>query len=145
MQKLLKQLPVVLFFFACLISCKKDKNNGPGNIPNQTVDIYIYPNDPQWATTIGVPGGWVYITGGVRGIILYRKNTTDFAAYERTCTYDANTGVALKVQSDNVTIRDSVCNSKFLILDGGVTQGPAAQSLKTYGTTFDGTVLHIYN
>ena len=63
---------------------------------------------------------------------------------DRTCTYDPSTKWLLKVQSDNVTVKDT-CGSKFLILDGGVTNGPASQGLKTYGTTYDGTTLHIYN
>lgn len=134
-----------LFAVVLIESCKKDKNNGANPIPNQSVNIIIYPSDPQWAGSIGVPGGWVYVTGGVKGILVYRKSPTDFVAFERTCTYDPNTNALLKVQSDNVTIKDTVCGSKFLILDGSVTQGPAALGLKTYATTYDGTTLHIYN
>ncbi len=134
---------IVVLVLILLLSCKKDQNNG--NVPNTAVDIYIYPNDPQFATTIGVVGGWAYITGGAKGIIVYRKTNTDFAAYDRSCTFDPNTNSLLKVLSDNVTIRDTVCNSKFLILDGSVTQGPAAQSLKAYVCNYDGNVLHIYN
>jgi hypothetical protein len=139
-------LPRVFFLFSVLLmltACKKENSNS--NIPVTNVDIYIYPDDPQFATTIGVVGGWVYITGGVKGIIVYRKTNTDFAAYDRSCTYDPNTNSLLKVLSDNVTIRDTVCSSKYLILDGSVTQGPAAQSLKQYVCSYDGSVLHIYN
>ncbi|MBC7861905.1 MAG: hypothetical protein IAF38_02965 [Bacteroidia bacterium] len=145
MNKISYKLIFSLLLFGAVLSCKKDKNNGNSNIQNQAVNIDIYPADPQFSTTIGVPGGWVYLTGGVKGIIVYRKSQTDFVAYERSCTYDPNTNMLLKVLSDNVTVKDSACGSKFLILDGSVTQGPAAQSLKAYGTTYDGNLLHIYN
>jgi nitrite reductase/ring-hydroxylating ferredoxin subunit len=131
-------------FCVALFSCKKDKKNQNNPVPNVSVNINIYPNDPQFAVNIGVTGGWVYLTGGNKGIIVYRKSPTDFVAIERTCTYDPSTNFLIKVQSDNVTLKDT-CGSKFLILDGGVTNGPASQGLKTYGTTYDGTTLHIYN
>jgi hypothetical protein len=139
----IKKFLLLVFCIATVIfSCKKDKDN---NIPAQTVDIYIYPSDPQFATSIGVVGGWAYVTGGPKGIIVYRTTNTDFMAYDRSCTYDPNSNSILKVLSDNVSIRDTVCNSKFLILDGSVTQGPASQSLKQYVCDYDGNVLHIYN
>ena len=134
----------IILVLLIFLSCNKENNNN-STVPNQTVNITIYPGDPQFAATIGVPGGWVYLTGGNKGIIVYRKTNTDFAAYERTCTYDPNNSARLKVLSDNVSIQDTVCNSKFLILDGSVTQGPAAAALKTYACDFDGNALHIYN
>ena len=144
--KLIPKISLALFVFVSIIySCKKDKKNQNNPVPNVAVSIDIYPNDPQFASTIGVPGGWVYVTGGNKGIIIYRKSNTDFVAIERTCTYDPNTNSLVKVQSDNTTIKDTVCGSKFHIFDGGVLGGPASQGLKVYGTTYDGTTLHIYN
>ena len=127
-----------------LLSCNKE-NSTVNNIPNQTVNITIYPGDPQFATTIGVPGGWVYITGGNKGIIVYRITNTEFAAYDRTCTYDPGTNSRLRVMTDNITVQDTVCNSKFLLINGSVTNGPASASLKAYNCDFDGSALHIYN
>lgn len=134
------QTIMLLLFFQC-----KKENNTHSNIPNQSVNITIYPSDPQFATTIGVPGGWVYLIGGNKGIIVYRKSNTEFMAYERTCTYDPSSTFKLQVLSDNVTVIDSACNSKFLILDGSVTQGPAASALKAYACNYDGNALNIYN
>jgi nitrite reductase/ring-hydroxylating ferredoxin subunit len=141
----MKIFKIIFLFLFLLTSCNKENSNSNPNIPIQTVNITIYPGDPQFATNIGVPGGWVYLTGGNKGIIVYRKTNTDFAAYERTCTYDPNTAAKLKVLNDNITIHDSVCNSKFLILDGSVTQGPAAAALKAYVCDYDGASLHIHN
>jgi hypothetical protein len=141
----MKKIGFIVSVLIIVFACKKEKNTNNSNIPNQSVNIVIYPNDPQFVSTIGVPGGWCYITGGNKGIIVYRSTNTDFIAYERTCTYDPSTNSAIVVMSDNITIRDTVCGSKFNMLNATVTQGPAAASLKTYTCQYDGSALHIYN
>lgn len=127
-----------LFFF----SCKKETEN---TVPNAVVDIYIYINNPSYSNLTSV-GGWVYITGGVRGIVVYRKSNTEIAAYERNCTYQSsNTCATVYVDNTNIIAKDTCCGSQFSIYDGSVLQGPAGIPLKPYSTTFDGNLLHIYN
>lgn len=127
----------ILFF-----SCKKDKNS---NIPLVSVNITINTNDPAY-NSIAVPGGWIYINGGSRGIIIYRVNNDSFHAYDRHCTYDSGNSCALvSVDGTNITVLDDCCGSKFLLTDGSVTNGPASLPLKQYTTSFDGSVLRIFN
>ena len=138
-----------IFCFICsailvsgVISCKKDTHS---NIPNTAVDIYLYANNPSFINLTTV-GGWVYISGGVRGILVYRKSNTDFMAYDRNCTYQSSDPCAtVVVDASNIIATDTCCHSKFSIFDGNVTQGPATLALKAYNTSFDGNVLHIYN
>ncbi|MBL7935282.1 MAG: hypothetical protein JNM51_05670 [Bacteroidia bacterium] len=106
------------------------------------MNITLYPNDPLYFK-LQSPGGWVYINGGVNGIIVYRKTTTnssaDFVAIERTSTYlpeDPNARV--KVQADNFTLKDTISGSKWQIFDGGLISGPASQNLRLYNAVFDG-------
>lgn len=114
-------------------------------VPNVYVDIYVYTSDPAFVN-LNVPGGWVYITGGAKGIIIYRKSTTDFMAYERNCTYNPSEACArVEVDSSNVLAVDKCCGSQFSIIDGSVVKTPATMPLKQYQTSFDGNVLHIYN
>lgn len=127
-----------LFIFS---GCKKEDKS----IPNTSVDIYIYTSDPSFIALNAV-GGWVYITGGSRGIIVYRKTNTDFTALDRHCTFQPKNSCArVAVDSSNVIAVDTCCGSKFLITDGTIQNGPASVPLKQYATTFDGSVLHIYN
>jgi hypothetical protein len=43
-----------------------------------------------------------------------------------------------------LTVIDSTCGSRFILIDGSVYSGPATKSLKSYRTTcFNGEVLHI--
>ena len=122
-------------------SCNK---NSDDYIPNVAVDIYMNISSTQY-TRLATVGGWEYITGGVKGLIVYRKSTTEFVALERNCTYKPSQGCRVQVESSGLTVIDSCCMSRFIIIDGSVVNKPATVPLKQYRTAFDGTYLHIYN
>lgn len=133
---------IILSFSLLLAACKKDQES---TVPNTAVDITIYTTNPSFINLNAV-GGWVYVTGGVRGILIYRKSTSEFMAYDRNCTYDPTaTCATVVVDASNILVKDTCCHSSFSIYDGSVTQGPATLPLKAYATSFDGSVLHIYN
>ncbi|HEY6160595.1 MAG TPA: hypothetical protein VI112_05210 [Bacteroidia bacterium] len=134
----------VLFLtgIAGLMSCHKESDP----IPNVPVNIYVNTSDPNFVNLNAV-GGWVYITGGNRGIIVYRKSQTEFMAIERTCAYkpsESNARVEVDT-STNIFLQDPSCGSKFLITDGSLQNGPATGPLRHYNTAFDGVTIHIYN
>ena len=134
---------LVLPFVAMLLfaGCKKD-NIG---VPLTNVDININVNLPEYAD-LAVTGGWVYLTGGSLGLIVYRNSPDQFTAMDRHCTYQPEDLCKVYVDDSQVIARDTICcGSAFLLLDGSVTQGPAALGLKRYNTTFNGTTLHIFN
>ena len=121
--------------------CKKDSDE----IPNVYVNFYININSTQYSELNNV-GGFAYITGGVRGILIYRRSVDEFLAFERNCPYQPSNSCAI-VQVDNsrVIAVDSCCGSKFLLLDGSVINGPATRQLKQYYAGFDGVTLHVSN
>lgn len=132
----------ILLIPILLLGCSKDQN---ANIPLVPVDITIHLNNPSY-NSISVPGGWIYINGGSRGIIIYRISNNEFKAYDRHCTFDSSNSCALvSVDVSNITTLDDCCGSKFLLTDGSVTKGPANLPLKQYNTSFDGSVLRIFN
>jgi len=131
-------LPILLFSFGC----EKDEDS---TIPLVNVDIYIYSTNPEFIDLNAV-GGWTYVTGGSRGIIVYRISNSEFKAFDRHCTYDASSSCALvSVDGTNITAFDDCCGSKFILTTGAVSQSPATVPLKQYNTSFDGSVLHIFN
>lgn len=136
-----KKISVVIFLFLTIIGCKKDANNV---VPNVYVDIYLSHSDPAFSP-INAPGGWIYLSGGVKGIVVYRKSQTEFMAYDRECTYKVSEGNQVAVDNSNLIAVDSKCGSKFLLTDGSVNTGPASVPLKHYQTADDGTQLHIFN
>ena len=133
---------VLLAIISLFSFCKKKTNTVQDNIAYQTVNITVYPNDPLYFK-IQTVGGWIYINGGVNGIIVYRKTNTnsptDFIALERTSTALPNDPNArVKVQSDNFTLKDSISGSKWQLFNGAVISGPATLNLRQYNATFDG-------
>ena len=139
---------LIITFCVILVSCKKKTQAQPAQnnpVPYVPIDITLYPNDPLNFTLQGI-GGWKYISGGINGIIVYRKSQEEFVAIERTSSHlPDNAAAKVKVQNDNFTLRDTVSGSKWQIYDGTVTNGPATWALRLYGTTFDGNVLRIKN
>lgn len=141
-----------ILFFALVItfsaiSCKKKKSqsNTSNPVPNLPVNIKIYPNDPLYYKLQTI-GGWMYVNGGINGLVVYRKSNEEFVAIERTSSYyPDNAAAKVKVLGDNFTLRDTVSDSRWQIIDATVTKGPAEWPLRKYGTSFDGNLLSIVN
>ena len=134
---------LIIFIALTLFStgCKKDDD---ANIPLVSVDIYINLSNPEYIH-LKVDNGWTEVTGGSRGIIVYRTNGS-YKAYDKHCTYKVTNSCGLvTVDVTNITGVDACCGSKFLMSTGQPTQGPATQKLKEYSNSLDGTILHIYN
>jgi nitrite reductase/ring-hydroxylating ferredoxin subunit len=123
-------------------TCKDDENN---NIPLVEVNFSINIDNPEYIDLKTV-GGWVEVSGGSRGIILYRANQDEIKAYDRHCTFQPSSTCALvSVDINNITASDQCCGSTFSIVNGSVTNPPASVSLKNYGTRLDGNVLFVFN
>ncbi len=136
---------IILFTTFSLLSCDKQKENNP--VPYKYINIFLNPNSTQYQD-LNTVGGWVYLTDGVggKGLIVYRLAIDQFVAFDRTCTYDPDIiDAVVDVEASGLTLIDSVCGSKFLIIDGSVTNGPATIGLKQYFTDYDGQMLHIYS
>jgi hypothetical protein len=131
--------------FSCRKKSSSSQSQANHPVPYVPVDITIYPNDPLNFKIQGI-GGWQYFNGGINGIIVYRKSQQEFVAIERTSSYlPDNAAAKAKVQSDNFTLRDTVSNSKWQIVDATVTNGPATWALRVYSSNYDGNSLRIRN
>ncbi len=135
-----KKFSVLLIFISVMLSCEKNNNQ----FPQVNVNINIYTNNPEFFN-LNSPGGWMYLNGGVGGILLYRKSFDEFLAYDRASPYNPTYDCKVEVNDDNVIISDPCSKSLFLITDGSVIQGPATFGLNIYNTYFDGQSLSIYN
>ena len=126
-----------------LQSCVKNNNL----VPYVPVDLYLNLYLPGYSSLNAI-GGWAYVSGGSRGIIIYRQSVDLFAAYDRHCTYNAdNPCVIAEVDSSFTFVECSCDGSQYQLYDGLVIQGPAGYSLKPYRTSFSAinNVVHIYN
>jgi nitrite reductase/ring-hydroxylating ferredoxin subunit len=133
---------LVVLVILLLAGCRREQIGG---VPIVPVDISINVNNPSYAD-LAVTGGWLYLTGGSMGLIVYRRSPSEFTAMDRHCPYKPEDVCRVFVDDTQIIARDTLCcGSAFLITDGSVTQGPAAINMHRYNTTFNGTTLRIYN
>jgi nitrite reductase/ring-hydroxylating ferredoxin subunit len=138
-------LPTALLLLS--LGCKKDE---PSGVPLTAVDISINVNLPEYNGLAAI-GGWVYLTGGSEGLIVYRKDVDNFVAMDRHCPVNPEDLCKVTVDGDGILAVDTACcECSFLLQNGTLVSNPnnadgAGGGLKLYNTTFNGTVLHIFN
>ncbi len=129
------RITAILLLVFLLIQCKGYRDNLPSVYVNITLDL----NKPEYFD-LNTFGNYIYITGGLAGIIVYRDLDGSFKAYDRACPYDFNansarvsvTDISLGVASDTLH-----CGSEFSITNEGVPiKGPASQPLRQYKTYY---------
>lgn len=136
-----KSIFLIAALFALFASCRDSRE---GLIPYVPVNITINVNEPTFFN-LTVPTGWVYVTGGSRGIIVYRKSATEFIALDRHSTYEPQNNCAVAVEASNLILKDPCSDSKWLISDGSIVNGPASRPLLQYETVFQDPYLYINN
>ena len=138
----MKQLLVVLVLISAIhFGCKKSSDN----IPRVPVNEYINLSLPSY-NSLNIAGNWIYYPAGNKGLIIYKVSDGNFTALDRTCSYDPTVGTSIVYGiSNNIYGVDSVCGSRFSLIDGSVFKGPATHSLLRYQTYYDGAILHIFN
>lgn len=133
--------PFLFLIVVFALGCRQ--NNRP--IPEVQVNLAINLQNPEYQTLYGV-GNWVYVSGGSKGIIVFRANSDEFKAYDRHCTYRSEESCSrVFVGDNNISANDTCCSSSFQLLDGSPIGGPATIGLQQYNTSFDGNILRIWN
>jgi len=136
-------LLLLLLFTFLLPQCKKEKQQN--EIPIVAVSIAIDPNSTEYLRLNSV-NGWEYLTGGYRGILVFRASANGFMAYDRACPYDWNlTSARIVVDSSGITTICPSCKSKFILTDGSPFSGPSPYPMKQYQTSYNGATLFIFN
>lgn len=133
-------LVTVMLFMAC------NKNN-QNPVPNIPIDITIDIALPSYMNLQGV-GGYAYVNGGSKGIIVYRRSIGEFVAFDRHSPADAE-GVCnqpLYPDANNfLELIDSCNNARFSLYDGSPISN-STFGLRQYATQFNGSnLLRIYN
>lgn len=128
-----------------LASCKKDRDN---RVPEVPVEVTLLLDLPAYSA-IQNPGGWVYITEGSMGLIVYRATMEEFTVLDRHCTWQVEEFCQVSVDSSSSILAQDFgcCNSVFSIIDGSVVSSPAERPLEMYNTMFNPNAnsLRIYN
>lgn len=135
-----KLLAYLLLITLSFTNCDKERER----IPYVYVNIQKALDDPELNSLL-IPGNYEYLTGGVNGIILYRFNSDEFLAWERTCPYKPSENCRIEVDESNSFAICPCCETKYSLIDGSPVSGPSNYSLKAYKTFFDGLIIRIYN
>lgn len=114
------------------------------DIPYVPVDFEINVNLPAYIN-LSVPTGHMLVSGGSRGIVLYRYTLDQFVALDRHATHDIPEGCQVTVSDDGLFLEDPCSDSRWLIIDGSVIEGPATLPLHRYYTSWNPPVLRVYN
>jgi hypothetical protein len=133
---------LVLLMFS--VSCDRCKNQQLLPVLNFSYTINI--NEPAFFDLTVVTGYLYYDAGNVK-LIIYRNGLDEFTIYDARSTYNPSDPCICSVSVDRAFIEDPCSDSKWLLSDGSIVNGPAAQSLLTYDYIFDSAtgVLHFYN
>lgn len=133
-----------LIIFSTLVfvgsGCRKEQERIPYVPVNFSIDLTL----PAYFD-LTIPTGWTYVSGGSRGIIIYRNSQNEFTAIDRHSTYNIGDYCKVEVSDDNVILVDPCSESTWLITDGSVVSGPTNLPLQQYNTQFNGNILYVYN
>lgn len=137
-----KMALIILSFVLILFSCNEDVPRD--EIPYATFDDISISLDLPAYNDLSFDGGYITLSQGVRGIIIYRENASTFHVYERNCSYRPYEACAtVEVHSSELFMFDPCCNSNFSFETGYPTSGPAQFPLRKYQSSFSGRVLTI--
>lgn len=135
---------LLIYFIVLMVvgGCTPDLSDD--DIPWQPFDVInINLNLPEFIR-LKMDGSYLYIDGGVRGLILYRKNASNYITYERNCSFQPNSACAtVDVHVSTLYMLCSCCSSTFDLTTGFPTGGPAWRPLRKYATSLNGSQLTI--
>lgn len=140
--------------FSLIAGCGSKDKNTDDPIPFATVDRYYNTSSPGYIV-LNNPGGWIVdSTAGVRGLFVIKNYSNEYKAFDLCCSYhplDAcskltpdSSGLYFKCGKYVGGLWQPCCDSKFGI-DGVPTKAPATRLLRQYQTSFDGSVLRVFN
>lgn len=136
---------LIFILLTVAFGCKRDDDDEL-QVPRVATDLTININLPSYSA-LANPGGWVYVTGGSRGIIVYRLSIDEFSAFDRHCTYNVVEGCKINVLDGTIAKDEECCDSEFEIISGTPVSGQAELPLQSFRTQFNpnANLLRIYN
>ncbi len=144
LQWLMRGRAALLSGASALLAAGCGKEDTSPALPDPPTNIQVVLSNLEYRA-LRQDGGFVRLTGGTYGIVLYRATSTTYRAFERLCPYQPQTHCAkMNVDPSTLFMRDSCCGTQWNF-QGDATGGPGARPLKQYATTLSGGVLYITN
>jgi nitrite reductase/ring-hydroxylating ferredoxin subunit len=138
---------IILFSFLSSLflfftSCEKESQHP---VPNVMVDIRINIENASYAG-LNTIGNSIHVTGGYRGIIIFRVGLTEFTAFDRSCPHHPYEQCAVVNGLPGQPFgKCDCCETTYQLLDGSKFEGPSLYPLRAYRVTFNHPFLSISN
>lgn len=141
--------PMKKLFFAIisifiLSNCTSDDINNdilPFVPINETIDLSL----PEYIN-IQTPNGWAYTSGGIKGIIIYNLDGTQFKAFERAAPHIQPNNCSQMIIENSLRMKCPCDDSQFNILNGSpLTEGISYTAREYLVTNINGNALRITN
>jgi len=140
----MKKFGLILILVAFFNCTTNPENNDllPYISVNETINLEL----PQYVN-LQVPGGWTYASGGLKGLIIYNINGTQFKAFERAAPHLPLSKSCSQMEVVNNFKMVCPCDdSEFNILNGSpLTSGIDYFAREYLVTNLNGSVLRITN
>jgi len=133
---------LVIFLFIGLLACSNTDDNNPV-LPDVAVNTTVFLNNPSNNDLLFV-GGYVEISGGIKGIVVYHGIGDNYFAYDLACPHLAP-NECTKMTVDGLHMICTCDNSKFALALGGAPQSGTPYPAKAYNVVKNGDSLLITN
>ncbi len=135
----------LLFLCIQFSSCNQSNSNSDSIIPNVAVNYRVNLNDNTYFN-LKNDGGFVYIPNvGVKGILLYRNNSTNYTAFERASPLNPYGKCNTIIMDASRLFLADTCGKATFDLQGNVYSGNTTSPLKKYYTELSDNILQITN
>lgn len=129
-----------------LFSCNRN-NQHP--VPYLQFDVNLNLNLPSYQPLQGV-GGYAYVSGaGSKGVIVYRRSSNEFVAFDRHSPADTEGTCPSGLETDDenfLVLNDPCSDAQFSLYDGSIYSGDVEWGLRSYTTHYNGgDYLRVYN
>jgi hypothetical protein len=129
----------LLFAIVLISACEPQRTD---TIPYVFVEIDINLNQTDYLD-LRRDGGFVYVLGGLKGIIIYRVNGSQYLAFEQTSPVNPSLACAIVQVDDAGLFMIDHCSLATFDFAGNPSNGISPYPLKQYTTILDDNWLYI--
>ncbi len=138
----MKLWPLFILISCMLLSCSKDEGD---RIPNAYVNYQITLQEFNIKNTNGLLLVNKGVNTGVAGLIIYRRASSDYVAFDRCSSVNPQQLCAVVPDDSNLTATDPCSGAKFSLYDGSPAKAPAKRALKEYRVIITNFTLTVTN
>ena len=132
---------IYLLFFLIILSCGNSDNYIQNVYVNFEIDLSL-----SEFSDLNSLGNSIIVSGGNKGIIIYRYANYEFKIYDRNCSYEPNLACSYIDSINSSLAFCGCCSSAFLLdQDGMAANSPAILRLKMYNYAVENNYLHVFN